>query len=115
MSYPRIYNRYTSMGNKSAGVISADSGLVWSATAINTATSDRFFQLFDRETLPTTGEIPIVTIPVYQNNGYTELDDRIMSESGLPFDEGIAWGFSTSAASYQPASVTDGVISVNWT
>jgi hypothetical protein len=83
-------------------------------TIINTATTDRFFQLYDRKILPEVNDKPLFSIPVYQNNGYTELTQFNIGRAGIGFDRGICWAFSTSAGSYQPAAVGDAVVTLVW-
>lgn len=102
------------MGDKLGQVIRVGDGAVLNATVINTATSDRFFQLYDRTTLPAVGDKPLFSIPVYRDNGYSEIDNRVISTNGIVFDRGICWTMSTSAATYQPGAITDAVVTIVW-
>lgn len=113
MAY-RTDNFYSSMADKVAEVIRIGDGKVLNATAINTATSDRFFQLFDRTTTPQVNDKPIFSIPVYRDNGYSEIDERVIGLNGITFDRGICWAMSTSAGNYQPAAITDAVVTIVW-
>lgn len=110
----RIDNSYSSMGDKLGQVVRTGDGFVLSATVINTAISDRFFQLFDRTTLPTTGDKPVYSVPVYRDNGYTEVTRALIGVNGLAFGVGICWVMSTSAATYQPGAITDAVVNIVW-
>lgn len=101
------------MADKTTEVVRNGDGVVLGATVINTATADRFFQLFDRNTLPEVNDKPIFSIPVYQNNGYTELNPSNIGR-GLSLSQGITWAVSTSAGNYQPAVATDAVVSIIW-
>lgn len=114
MSRLRIDNIYSSVGQASAAVVLKGEGAVTSATALNLSTADRFFMLFDRNTLPTLGVIPLTVIPVFANNGYTEMTQANLGRQGIVFDIGIAWGFSSTALTYTPVPVTDGIIYIRW-
>lgn len=115
MGYPRNNNFYSSIGERVADVICNNSGSVKAVLITNTAIEDRFFQLFDLDTLPLTGAKPILSIPIYKNNGYSELTEDIFGEDGVVFDFGITWAFSTNARTYQPAAITDPILNIIWT
>lgn len=113
-SYPRVSNLYSSIGTASTGVVVSYGAAVLAITAINVSGTDCFLLFYDRNTAPSIANIPILSVPVYKNNGYTELNTSNLGVGGLVFDLGICWAFSTSASSYVPAAPTDGVISIRW-
>jgi hypothetical protein len=112
--YPRIHNYYASIGQGASGKVTDGDGIIHSAAVCNLADTDRFFMVFDRDTLPTIGLRPLTSTPVYQKNGYTEIDQNILGQHGFVFDDGLVWGFSTSGLTYQPAAATDGIIAIYW-
>lgn len=112
--YPHTNNRYSSIGDKSSGVANTQGGAILSATCANTASEDRYLMLFDKATLPNGTDKPILSIPVYKNNGYIELNDQLLSKTGLIFDNGICWAFSTNGLTYVPGAITDAILYLLW-
>lgn len=102
------------MGDKVCQVIRIGDGSLKSFTVLNTGAADRFFQLYDRNTAPVVGATPIFSIPVYKDNGYSEANSRTLGVNGVIFDRGICWAMSTAAATYQPAAITDAVVTIIW-
>lgn len=70
--------------------------------------------LFDRNTVPPLGTIPLMVIPVFANKGYTEITPANLGRQGIVFDVGIAWAFSSTPLTYTPVPVTDGIVNLRW-
>lgn len=110
----RIDNLYSSIGQNTTAVVCPSESTVTSATALNLATEDRFFMLFDLSIVPLIGAIPLMVIPVFANKGYTEITPANLGRGGIVFDTGIAWAFSSTPLTYTPVPVTDGVVNIRW-
>lgn len=66
------------------------------ATGFNNNAALRYVQFFDRATIPVLGTVPIQSIPV---NPMTEFSWS-PSEDGLIFESALAFGISTTAATF---------------
>lgn len=113
-NYPRTNNRYSSIGDKTAGVVNAQGGSILSVTCANTAAEDRYLMFFDKATLANGTDKPILSVPVYKNNGYTELGEPLLGKAGLISDNGISWAFSTNGLVYTPGAITDAILYLLW-
>lgn len=114
MSYPRTTNTYTSFASQASGVVKVDAGAVLSFFVTNTATVTRYFMIFDRTTVPTTGLAPKLVFPVYGFSGATEVGEAVLTQSGYVVDAGLAWGLSTEPASFSAAPPTDPLVIITW-
>jgi hypothetical protein len=112
--YPHLSNFYSSIGTKSGGTVKPEDGTVNAFMAINTGTADKYLMFFDAIVAPVTNALPLAVFPIYQRNGYLEITPAIIGAGGIPFTSGIAWGFSTNALSYQPATATECIINMFW-
>jgi hypothetical protein len=112
--YNRSSNEYTSIANKASGTISTDSGSIISITVCNTSNIDLYLMLFDNPVTPVNGDAPYFCIPVYSSNGFTEISDSILTESGKPFDTGLSWGISSTPNVLTQGQPTDAIVYIRW-
>jgi hypothetical protein len=112
--YTRTSNIYTSYCAKSSDTIADGNGTILSAVIFNIGTSDIYWQLFDLNRLPISGDVPSLSIPVYNSNGVSELDSTMLTEDGHVFDTGLSWGSSTSPGTYVPTSTPSLGVTIRW-
>lgn len=112
--YPSFSNVYSSIGEAATGLVKIGNASMLVVTALNVSTADVFLMFFDRAALPTGGLKPRWVLPVYKNNGYSELTETLLGQGGLVFDRGLTWGVSTNALTLQPSSATDCVLTIGW-
>lgn len=84
------------------GVLLAAAGKLWSITATNISTNDRWFQLFDKATAPGAGNTPIIQFACAP--GATV---NMNWPSGIPVSNGLSWGSSTSPTAYAASGTSD--------
>ena len=81
-------------------------GNVYSVTACNLNAAIRYLQIHNRTTAPSNPNVPAISIPMVQNEKIV-LGEDFFGTTGVYFDTGIAWGFSTTAATFTAATTTD--------
>lgn len=105
--------------NVSGLVPSSATNPVDSVLVLNLNTAARYFQLFDLGAPPTTGTAPLHSfmIPGMRDSTPSQvcMDAAYFTATPYVFMNGIAWGFSTSGATFQPASLaSDGSVEMEW-
>lgn len=83
-------------------------GNVFSAWGCNLNATVRYLQFFNQITAPTNPNVPVngLSFPLAQNEKII-LGQDFWLEVGNYFSTGIAWGFSTTAATFTAATTTD--------
>lgn len=91
-----------------------------SLDASNKNAAERYIQIFDKATAPIAGDVPIAAYPIppLANSA----SGRFFRDYGQGFDvgglllkNGLAWGVSTTAATYTAATATDHTVVATWT
>lgn len=107
-------NIFTRWGNSAVDTISATPSRVTKVYIYNKSTSIRYLQLFNRSINPTAGTIPLISHVLAPGEKYTLGVTDLGSNDGMSFSVGIAWGFSTTEATFTAGSPTDVSIEINW-
>mgnify|MGYP003656561733 CR=1 FL=1 len=81
-------------------------GIVFSASCYNTNAASRFLQLHDTATTPSAAAVPKVSILV-PTGSQVIVGTDFFSNEGVGFTNGIAFAFSTTAATYTAGSAGD--------
>lgn len=102
------------MGTAVTSVIKASRGSVLSLSCTNLNSAIRYFQWHDLATVPTGGETPIISYPVYGNSGVLFVDEKYLGFYGRPFDTGITFAFSTTPLTYTAGVATDVIVEVRF-
>ena len=103
-SKPINWSVYTNFGSSVSGVIKNSTGYVRSLICKNDNIATRYIQLFNSASAPTTGAIPIISIPIAPDST-EKIGADIFGELGINFPTGISFGFSTSLSPYTAGSV----------
>ena len=93
--------------------IKATAGNVFSFVATNLNIGTRYIQLFDRNTTPTLGAVPLVVYPVFGSN-LLIIDTAIWGLAGIGFSTGISWGFSTTPLTYTAGVNSDVIFEIRY-
>jgi hypothetical protein len=107
-------NVFTRFGSSAGDTISGTPARVTKIYVYNKATSIRFFQLFDRTSNPTNGATPRISIAVGAGERLFLGIAQLGSNDGLSFPTGLAWGFSTTEATYTAGVTTEISIEILW-
>lgn len=106
MPQAALWLSYRNAGTLSADSIKATPGYLHSLAVFNKSPFNLYYwQLFDLTAAPTTGSIPIESYPIAALTVLV-LDSNFFGPRGRPLSSGIAWGFSTTEATYTAAPVT---------
>lgn len=98
----------------SRAVVSGVVGL-YSLRVANVSNALRYFQLFDRTTVPTNSTVPTISSdPIDANGGLLILDPSHFGEGGLRFTSGIAWGISSTPFVFTAAAATDAIVTLRY-
>lgn len=98
----KTYPYYQALATVS-GVIRAVPASLRSIKAINRNAAIRYLQIFDSISAPDSTNVPIDQFLVQATSMLT-IGTDFFTLSGLTFDIGISWGFSTSAGTYTAAT-----------
>lgn len=96
---------YASFSGKNADIIKNVQGSLLSGQIENRGASKQYLQLFDRIDQPLTNDVPLLVFPLYAGGGYV-LDKNFWGVEGLAFQKGIAYGISSTVATFT-AGTTD--------
>ena len=113
ISSPNIFTRYQAAVSS---IINASPCYFVAGWAHNRNGTIRYLQLFDRTTLPTTGNVPLVSFPL-PNNTVTKIsttDYSGGSSTGILFPTGLVWGFSTTEGTYTAGANADVSTTLFW-
>lgn len=99
----------------SAGAnLKSTGGTIYSLIFSNlNSSSTRYFQLFNQTTSPTTGNVPVLQLPIPVGSTIGFGQD-IFGGTGFPLSTGVTWGVSTTAGTYTAAATSDSTLSIRW-
>jgi hypothetical protein len=107
------YRNYNDFGTKVADVVKDSGGSLFSLACFNVKDCVKYLQLFDKATLPVTGEVPAECYPIAGSN-LLILDNAYFGLLGRSFETGIAWGLSNSATVYAPAHAVEQITQIKF-
>ncbi|BBD69543.1 hypothetical protein NIES4072_31240 [Nostoc commune NIES-4072] len=97
--------------------LKTSAGSFYAFTCTNANASIRYFQIFNKASVPTTNDVPITYFPVYGNNGFLLIGQDILGGAGIDstiLTNGVAWGISTTAATYTAATASEHSVTVRY-
>lgn len=98
-----------SFGTTVTNVSKASPAIVVAAAVSNTNAALRYFQLFNSATAIAGGAVPVMSFPIAAGSatvpGARTIDQPFFSN--YVFNVGLAWGISTTAATYTAATPAD--------
>ncbi len=98
---------YSSFFTAASGVIKSSAGNLRSLVASHTNAAKRYLQIFNLPTAPSAGAVPIFSFPLAGSSATADsgfvVDENFLDETGHAFSNGIAWGYSTTAAIFTSA------------
>ncbi len=101
----------SNFGSTISAAAKASTGNVLSFVATNGNAAQRYFQIFNSASAPAGGATPIYSflIPAgtASSPGAVVFDNSFFTQPGVNFSTGIAWGISSTAATYTAATATD--------
>lgn len=107
---------YVNFGTATSGLVFNFSAPPHGVIVQSTATAPRYVLIFDSATAPNVGDVPTAIVPVPQMyNGIPSLAD-VGNEffNSAVYTNGIAWGWSTSPDTFQPATASEQRIEIEW-
>jgi hypothetical protein len=99
-------NYFKNLGADVTLNVKAGAGMVFSASCYNANASSRWLQLHNTATTPAGGAVPTVSILV-PSGAQVIVGTDFFSNEGVGFTYGIAFAFSTTAATYTAGSASD--------
>jgi hypothetical protein len=98
--------RTTALGTKNGAAKAGAVAISYATVSNNTALTDLWFQLFDKADAPTGGDVPFLSVLVKTGTTHVLGAEAFTDEAGT-LANGLAWGWSTTSASYTaPVSAT---------
>lgn len=98
----------SAMGTTTSEVIvAATQKILFSIAAMNTGNGIRYLQIFDRSNALAPGVIPLVSVPVYPDSGWTVVDQQVLGVNGLSLNNGLVWGMSTTPGIFTAATAAE--------
>lgn len=110
---PQIASRTTfaDFGANAAGVIDTLPGVLLAIIVTNANAGLRYLQIFNQSVTPIAGAIPRWSIPIPAGTavqpGSVSLGSEFLGPSGTSFPVGVAWGVSTTVATFTAATAAD--------
>ena len=80
--------------------------VLFSLAADNANGADRYLQLFNSTSAPTTGDVPLESVRV-PTAATIVLDSTYFTQSGLALSSGLSFAFSTTRDTYTAATAAD--------
>jgi hypothetical protein len=105
---------FTAIGDSNGSVIKSGYSDLFNVTCVNLNANTRYLQLFDKTSLPLSGEKPKYSYPVYGLSGVSDLSSLELGDYGLPFAVGLSWGFSSTPLTYTPANAVDNMTYIRY-
>ena len=99
-------NYFKNLGANATLNVKPGAGIVFSLSCYNTNGNIRFLQLHDTATTPSASAVPKVSILV-PHLAQVIVGTDFFTNDGIGFDSGIAFAFSTTAATYTAGSAGD--------
>lgn len=90
---------FTNYGTGATLNVKATAGNVFSVACHNSNASDRYIQLHDTATTPSTGAVPKLVFLI-KTSSTTVIGSDFFTTSGIAFSNGIAFAFSTTEGTY---------------
>lgn len=106
-----IFTRWTA---SNGDVISGTPARVTGFYVHNKTTSLRYFQLFNRTAALSGGAVPIISRAILPSTVYSVETSQLGSGDGFTFGVGLAWGVSTTEATYTAGLTTDVSVEIYW-
>ena len=99
-------NYFKNLGANATLNVKPAAGMVFSLSCYNVNAADRFIQLHDTATVPASSDVPKVSILV-PTGAQVIVGTDFFTNEGINFTSGIAFAFSTTAATYTAGSAGD--------
>lgn len=97
---------FSQLGTDPDVSVKATPGTVFSVSCHNLNAATRFLQLHNKASAPANPDVPLIVIPV-PTLACVILDESFFTQNGLFFSVGIAYGFSTTEATYTAGAAAD--------
>lgn len=120
---PVISSAYTlnanvSFGTSAAVSVKAVPGMLFGVYATNQNAALRYFQVFNKSAAPATNDTPVWSFPIpagtSTNPGVLQLPNNFFGDNGYYGSNGIAWGISTTRATFTAATAADHDVNVQY-
>ena len=102
------------LGNSNGATLKVTPGTIYAFTCSNNNSVVRYFQIFDKSTPPTSGDIPIIQFPTGTNDALLIIGQDILGGAGITLPTAVSWGFSSTRLVYTPATASDCSATVRW-
>jgi hypothetical protein len=97
------WRNHVSLQGNNSQLVKASQGALGSAWIENRGASNQWLHLFDKITTGTVGEAPLLSFLLLPG-GVTVLDHHMWGEEGQAFQRGIAYGISSTVATFTPGT-----------
>ena len=102
---------YSSFFTAASGVIKSSAGNLRSLVASHTNAAKRYLQIFNLPSAPSAGAVPMFSFPLAGSSATADsgfvVDEDFLDGTGHAFSNGIAWGYSTTAAIFTAATAAE--------
>jgi hypothetical protein len=99
-----------SLAGLNKGLVKVGTAAISGAIIENYSAAKQYFQLFAKDAEPATNDVPVISVPLYSPAGFT-LDQTLWGPCGQRFEQGLAWGCSTTVNVYTPGT-TDCLVQI---
>ena len=96
---------FTACGTLLFGNIKATPGAIYAFSCTNFAAEMRWLQFFNKTSNPIAGELARKVYPVHPDDGHFVRDADFFGSTGMVFNAGISWGFSTTRLNFTAPTV----------
>jgi hypothetical protein len=109
---------FTAWGTAASAGVKAIPGIVFGAFVSNQNAALRYFQLFNISAAPAANAVPVWSFPIpagtAANPGILQLPNLFFGMNGYYHNTGIAWGVSTTRATFTAATPADHDINLQY-
>jgi len=102
---------YRALGTAVTATIKSGSTQLHALSATNLATATRYLMLFNSTGSTST---PVMSYPVFGNNGFTVLDNEYFAATYQLFSTGLTYAFSVQPLVYEAATSTECIIEARY-
>jgi hypothetical protein len=102
------WRNHVSLAGSNSQLIKVTRGALGSAWVESRAATNQWLQLFDRISTATTGDTPMLSFLLLPG-GVTVLDHNMWGDEGQAFQNGLAYGISSTVATFTPGT-TDATV-----
>lgn len=102
------------IGTSAGANLKPSAGNIYAITASNNNSNIRYFQIFNKNSNPVAGDIPVRVFPIPGSDSLFLLGQDVIGGNGIALSSGVTWGFSTTRLNYTAATASECIVTVRW-